>query len=140
MQNERDVAKRSELLARIHAQKKFYPVGGYGGPKLSHDDVERKRKNATALLNMMDTCEIPAQLRFAQHEVTFPLPLMSYASNGYGTANTTLAPAAVFQGGGRQLGRAHDNEMKKAIKAPSVLWPRSEQQEGRSLTTAADLL
>mmetsp|Transcript_8362 Transcript_8362/g.16946 ORF Transcript_8362/g.16946 Transcript_8362/m.16946 type:complete len:186 (+) Transcript_8362:973-1530(+) len=86
--------------------------------KMSKDEVERHRKKANELLDKMDRGEIRAQLRFEQHEVTFPLPA-ACASNGYVTNGATVAPAAAFQGGGRLLGSADDsdNEMKKAINA-----------------------
>ena len=116
--HEMDAEKREELLGRVNAQKKFYPIGNYGGPKLSNDEVEKRRGDAETLIQKMESGVIPAHLRFAQLEVTFPPP-PAYSGNGYVTAGATLPPAA-FLGSGRQLGRADDDEieiMKKAINA-----------------------
>mmetsp|Transcript_8141 Transcript_8141/g.12613 ORF Transcript_8141/g.12613 Transcript_8141/m.12613 type:complete len:376 (-) Transcript_8141:49-1176(-) len=117
-QIETDAVKKAELKARRDSQERFYPVREYGGAKMSKDEVERHRKKANELLDKMDRGEIRAQLRFEQHEVTFPLPA-ACASNGYVTNGATVAPAVAFQGGGRLLGSADDsdNEMKKAINA-----------------------
>ncbi len=119
LQNETDMKKRAELNARISAQKQFYAVLGYNDPRVTKGEEEEQRRKANKLLDMMDSDVIQAQLRFRQHEVTFPLPI-SYKSNKYensSNAASALAPAAVFPGSGRLLGSADDEEMKSAIDA-----------------------
>ena len=101
---------------RSAAQEKYYPVKKKNGPPLTKVEVEVERMKANALLDKMDSGEIQVQLRFHQHEVTFPLPT-SFTSNGYGNTGATVAPAAVFPGVGRSLGSAHKDEMKTAIDA-----------------------
>ncbi len=131
LQNETDVEKRAEITARIFAQKKFYPVLKKNGSKLPRNEVDEQRNYANALLNMMDSGVIRDQLRFHQHEVTFPLPI-SYTCNKYDNhsgAALALAPATVFPGSGRLLGSTDDNEMKNALDAS--LRSFSEEQAAR---------
>jgi hypothetical protein len=127
--NDLDATRRVMWQTRKEAQDKYKPKGNKA-------EVAQERQNASALLNMIDSGIIPAQLRFAQHEVTFPLPpgvvvtqqrgaFGNYSSGGFGTSGSgrsvaaasvppAVAPAraaaaAVFQGEGRQLGSSANN-------------------------------
>jgi hypothetical protein len=100
-------------------------------PKGSKAEVAQERQNAIVLLNMLESGIIPAQLRFAQSEVTFPIPagqrqrgaFGNYSSGRFGTSGVSggdvasvppaaaraRAPAVAFQGEGRQLGSSANN-------------------------------
>ena len=131
---------RMEWQARKEAQNKYKPRG-------TKAEVAQERQNATALLNMMDSGIIPAQLRFGRSEVTFDLPpgvvertssgnigsMFDYGSifgGGVGNVGVASVPpaaaaAAAFHGEGRKLGSSsanhsgvgNDDDMQMAMNA-----------------------
>ena len=54
IQIETDPMKRQELVLRQTAQAKFKPVGGYGGPKLTKDEIDAERKKSLIVLQHME--------------------------------------------------------------------------------------
>ena len=128
VQSEQDPAKRRELLARQKAQLKFKPQDGRG-ERLSSDALQRQASAAHSILQQMELGFLPADLRFRQSEVTFPLPSgvptaastptgnrrMGSGSNYFGGGNiqadqgsflgaSSSISSAAFQGEGRRLG------------------------------------
>lgn len=110
-----DATKIAVIQARKNAQDKLKPRDQNGTP-LTKAEIAEERTTANNLLNMLDSGLIPAELRFAQNEVTFPLP-----SGVVGEQASQRVPAAAsapvpFQGEGRQLGSAaEDDDMVMAI-------------------------
>lgn len=110
-----DATKIAAIQARKDAQDKLKPRDQYG-TALTKPEVAAERITANNLLNMLDSGIIPAELRFAQNEVTPPLP-----SGVVGAQASQRVPAAAsapvpFQGEGRQLGSAaEDDDMIVAI-------------------------
>jgi len=104
-----DATKIAAIQARKDAQEKLKPRDQNGTP-LTKAEIAEERATANNLLNMLDSRIIPSELRFAQNEVTFPLP-----SGVVGEQASQRVPAAAsapvpFQGEGRKLGSAAEDD------------------------------
>ena len=101
VQSEQDPARRRDLLARQKAQARFKPQDGRG-ERLSGDELQRKASFAHQVLQQMELGFLPADLRFRQSEVTFPLPPGVPTAASTPNGNRRMGSGSIFGGGNIQ--------------------------------------
>ena len=121
-------AERNSLLARQRAQARFPPRDAQG-EALTSEVLQKERSLAHQVLQLMESGLLPADLRFRQDEVTFPLPpgvtnrTVSEPIQNATTAGASAGSASSFQGEGYRLGTGHNDasgggdEVQQAINA-----------------------
>ena len=127
VQSEQDPVRRRELLARQKAQLKFKPQDGRG-ERLSGDALQRQASVAHQILQQMELGFLPADLRFRQSEVTFPLP------SGVPTAASTPNGNRRMGSGSNYFGGGHIQvDQGSFLGASSSISSAAFQGEGRRL-------
>ena len=101
VQSEQDPARRRELLARQKTQGRFKAQDGRG-ERLSGDELQRKASFAHQVLQLMELGFLPADLRFRQREVTFPLPSGVPTATSTPNGNRRMGSGSNFGGGNIQ--------------------------------------